>query len=171
MLLNKQIRNILFFLLLTTASVFSQTELDTNKTVQITDTLFVMQKSPWGAVLRSAVLPGFGQYYNESYWKIPVVWGVLGYFTSIWINQNNFYHDYRKRYAFSITENNVNGDSQLKSNRDFYRNQRDEFAVYIGLSYFLNLVDAYVDAHLFDFDVSVDTYTKQPQLNIRFPLK
>jgi len=36
------------------------------------NTTFVMEKSPWGAVLRSAVLPGFGQFYNESYWKIQL---------------------------------------------------------------------------------------------------
>jgi hypothetical protein len=130
-----------------------------------------MQKSPWGAVLRSAVVPGFGQYYNESYWKIPIVWGILGYYGWIWVEQNNEYNDYRELYSASITTDNPSGNSQLKSNRDFFRNQRDEFAVYFGLAYFLNLVDAYVDAHLFDFDVTVDVYTKQPQLNIRLPLK
>jgi len=30
------------------------------------DTGFVMQKSPWGAVARSAIIPGLGQFYNES---------------------------------------------------------------------------------------------------------
>lgn len=169
--MNNTTTKIFLILLFASTAILSQTEPDTNKTVQTTDSLFVMQKSPWGAVLRSAVIPGFGQYYNESYWKIPVVWGFIGYYASVWIDQNNSYHDYRKLYSATITEVNKTGDSQIKANRDFFRDQRDEFAVYLGLAYFLNLVDAYVDAHLFDFDVSVDVYRRQPQLNIRLPLK
>jgi hypothetical protein len=42
----------------------------------------------------------------------------------------------------------------MKSLRDFYRDQRDQFYLYAGLVYLINVVDAYVDAHLFDFDVS-----------------
>lgn len=124
-----------------------------------------MTKSPWGAVLRSALLPGWGQFYNESYWKIPIVWGILGYFVSVWIEQNDLYQTNKDKYILSDYKDNT-----ALANRDFYRNQRDQFAVYIGLAYFLTLVDSYVDAHLFDFDVSVDLYTRQPQLNIKLPL-
>ncbi|MCZ7604373.1 MAG: DUF5683 domain-containing protein [Melioribacteraceae bacterium] len=125
-----------------------------------------MQKSPWGAVLRSAVVPGFGQFYNESYWKIPVVWGFIGYFTYVWIDNNNSYNQYNDLYAQSDFTN-----TQFKKWRDFYRDQRDEFAIYIGLTYFLQLVDAYVDAHLFDFDVTPDPITRTPQLGIKFYLR
>ena len=41
---------------------------------------FKMKKSPTTAVLLSAVLPGAGQFYNESYWKIPIIGGLVGYF-------------------------------------------------------------------------------------------
>lgn len=34
--------------------------------------------SPKKAGIRSAILPGWGQYYNRKYWKIPIVWGALG---------------------------------------------------------------------------------------------
>ncbi|MEP6676831.1 MAG: DUF5683 domain-containing protein, partial [Ferruginibacter sp.] len=34
--------------------------------------------SPRIAVLRSAVLPGWGQATNKKYWKIPLVYGALG---------------------------------------------------------------------------------------------
>ena len=36
-------------------------------------------KSALGAVLRSAVIPGWGQFYNESYLKVPVVVGLTGF--------------------------------------------------------------------------------------------
>jgi hypothetical protein len=71
-----------------------------------------------------------------------------------WFKQNDKYKDYRARYAASITPTTPNGSDQLLSIRDFYRDQRDSFAWYMGVLYFLNLVDAYVDAQLYDFDVS-----------------
>ena len=43
---------------------------------------------------------------------------------------------------------------RYKNLREFYRDQRDQFYLYAGLVYLINIVDAYVDAHLFDFDVS-----------------
>lgn len=125
-----------------------------------TDTVYVMQKSPWGAVLRSAIIPGWGQLYNESYWKIPVVWGFAGWFVYNWVDTNNEY--IKNRDLFITTSENI-----YLRRRDFYRDQRDNFAIYLALTYFLNLVDAYVDAHLFDFSVSEDFLTRTPQLNIR----
>ena len=47
-----------------------------------------------------------------------------------------------------------------KTAREFYRDNRDVYLFYLVLAYFLNIVDAYVDAHLFDFDVSEDKFTK-----------
>jgi hypothetical protein len=115
---------------------------------------YKMTRSPLKAVLFSAVLPGAGQFYNESYWKIPLIWGFGGYFIYEAIKNNNSYIDYRELYENSITETNPNGDQRYKNLREFYRDQRDQFYVYAGLVYFINLFDAYVDAHLFDFDVS-----------------
>ncbi|MBS1493241.1 MAG: hypothetical protein JST55_07010 [Bacteroidetes bacterium] len=115
---------------------------------------FVMKKSPLKAVLLSAVLPGLGQYYNESYWKIPLVALVGGYFGYTIIDQNNKFLDYRDRYIASQTPGNPAGDQQILTTRNFYKDQRDKFIFYFGIFYVVNLVDAYVDAHLYDFDVS-----------------
>ncbi len=122
---------------------------------------FVMQKSPWGAVARSAVFPGWGQIYNESYWKAPVVWGIMGWFVYNWIDNNNKYIDYKNLYI--KTEQSLD-----REYRNFYRDQRDQFAIYIVLTYFLNLVDAYVDAHLFDFSVDENYLTNTKMINVRF---
>ena len=126
-----------------------------------------MQKLPWSAVLRSAILPGWGQYYNESYWKIPIVWGVVGFCVYGWIFYQNNYIDFRDKYRESLINNSGLSSAYLRS-REFYKDHRDLFAVYVGLTYFLNLVDAYVDAHLFDFDVSENPYSHSPQMHLKF---
>lgn len=169
--MKRTITNILLIAFLFSVNLTAQTELDTLGNVQTNDTTetFVMTKSPMGAVLRSAVLPGWGQAYNQSYWKIPVIAGFLGYYVYGWVRNNNNYEDYRDLYSQSLNESEE-GNAKYLRYREFYKDQRDQFAVWFGIAYFLNLVDAYVDAHLFDFDVTPDPYTHSPQLNIKFKL-
>lgn len=162
----KIIPKILIILLAISSIAFAQEEPDTVKSVQSNDSVFVMTKSPWGAVGRSAVLPGWGQFYNESYWKIPIIWGVMGWFTYLYIENNDLYKQYGDLYKESL-EDSQNGNSNYRSARDFYRNERDQWALFLGLTYFLNLVDAYVDAHLFDFSISENRYYHSPQLNMK----
>jgi hypothetical protein len=150
--------------------VESNTSLDTSK--------FVMKKSAWGAVLRSAVLPGFGQFYNRSYWKIPVVWGAIGYLGYQWKTNNDSYKqnkDLCNQYNDLYEQSETSTDKSIylkyrefyRSRREFYRDQRDLFAVFIGLSYFLNLVDAYVDAQLFDFSVEENQFGPNVQMSVK----
>jgi hypothetical protein len=115
---------------------------------------FEMKKSPWRAVLLSAILPGLGQIYNESYWKLPIVaivGGSLGYF---FFYNNSKYLDYRDLYANSQTPYNPYGDDRYKRLRESYRDARDQNLLYFAMFYLVNLADAYVDAHLYDFNVS-----------------
>lgn len=114
---------------------------------------FKMKKSPWKSVLYSAIVPGLGQLYNETYWKVPVVAVVGGYLGYVVLHNNSKFKDYRDSYAASVTPQNPSGDLNLKSYREFYRDQRDQFILYFGLFYMINLADAYVDAHLYDFEV------------------
>jgi len=154
------IKIFLLFIILNFGLFSQQDTTAIQDTTTISSDVFVMQKSPWGAVARSAIIPGLGQIYNESYWKAPVVWGIMGWFVYAWIDNNNKYIDYKNLYIQT-------GTSKYIDYRDFYRDQRDEFAIYIALTYFLNLVDAYVDAHLFDFSVGENYLTKTKMLNIR----
>ncbi len=112
-------------------------------------------KSPTTAVLLSAVLPGAGQIYTGRYWTVPIILGFGGYFASTWIRQNNHYLDARSKYQESVDagENNGQGNAQLLRERDFYHDDRDRFAFYFAITYLLNLVDAYVGASLYTFDV------------------
>jgi Family of unknown function (DUF5683) len=139
---------------------------ESTEKIDQTDSTFVMTKSPWGAVGRSALIPGWGQYYNESYWKIPVVWGVLGWFTYLYIENNNLYKDYKELYTKSLE--NGTGIEFYKNTRNTYRDERDKYALILGVSYLLNLVDAYVDAQLFDFNVIENPITHQPELGMSF---
>lgn len=116
--------------------------------------VFVMKKSPLKSVIYSALLPGLGQFYNQSYWKIPVIWGIGGYFIYEFIRNNNLYIDYRDLYENSISQSLPSGNQRYKTLREFYRDQRDQFILYFGILYLVNIFDAYVDAHLFDFNVS-----------------
>ena len=168
-LLKKQIKTVLFILLATNLIAYSQQINTVSANQSLSDSGFVMQKSPMGAMLRSAVLPGWGQFYNESYWKIPIIWGVSAWFIYAWIDRNDNYKIYKDLYNESLLETS-NGNSTYKFWRDNYRDDRDLFAVYLGLTYFLNLIDAYVDAHLFDFDVGFNNYTQEPELRIKIGL-
>ncbi len=151
----------LFILLLLLQSlIYAQQDSVKNDTELISDSVFVMHKSPWGAVLRSAIVPGWGQIYNESYIKAPIIWGIFGSLAAGWIFYNKKYNDSQDQYLQTKIEGYRNA-------RDFYRDQRDLMSIYIGLAYFLNLVDAYVDAQLFDFTVREDYRTQQSMLNIR----
>lgn len=141
----KNLTKIFFFFFLYLSISFPQVDTTyISSENKITDSVFVMKKSPIGAVIRSAILPGFGQIYNESYWKVPIIWGFAGWFFYNWTDLNKLYQDNQALYQ-------RNNQSIYKIRRDFYRDERDKFAIYMGLLYFLNLVDAYVDAHLFDF--------------------
>jgi hypothetical protein len=137
------------------------------------DKKFRMKKSPWVAVGLSALLPGAGQFYNKSYWKVPVVLGLVGYFAYEFYDNDKQYRDYRDRYSATQTPENPAGDENLKTLRQFYFNQRNDFVWYFTIVYVINLIDAYVDAHLFDFDVREEKLTrfgttdKEYRLNVK----
>jgi hypothetical protein len=88
-------------------------------------------KSPWGAVARSAMLPGWGQLYNEKYIKSLISLGICFDFA-------------RKVYVFN--------QRYQRSGRKYFLDRRVVNSWYLGLFYALNMVDAYVDAYLFEFD-------------------
>lgn len=129
------------------------------------DTAFVMTKSPLGSMLRSAILPGWGQIYTKNYWKAPVIWGFAGYYAYYWFRNQDKYNQYKQLYSNSLAEGF--GIEDYRRRRDSYRGQRDLFAIYLGITYAINLLDAYVDAHLFDFSVEPDPQTGSALLNLR----
>ena len=118
------------------------------------------EKIPKKAGLYSAILPGAGQVYTKKYWKVPVIYG--GLITSAYyINESNdFYQLYKSTYLNRLdgdfTDNLNYSDSDLRTLTKHYRRNREVSALLFTLTYILNIVDASVNAHLFDYDVSED---------------
>ncbi|MBT5273374.1 MAG: hypothetical protein HOL74_00955 [Flavobacteriales bacterium] len=117
-------------------------------------------KIPKKAALYSAILPGAGQVYTKKYWKVPIIYG--GLITSAYyINESNdFYQLYKSTYLNRLdgdfTDNLNYSDSDLRTLTEHYRRNREVSALLFTLTYILNIVDASVNAHLFDYDVSED---------------
>ena len=155
------------------------TEADTTITEEI--------HSPRKAAIMSAVLPGLGQAYNRKFSKIPLVYGgfgAIGYFIR-WNNRN--YKTIKRAYV-DFTDNddsttsyldlegaqyyqldNPSGQSEFKNvlnkQQDYYRRNRDLLVIAFAGFYGLNIIDASVDAHLFNFDISEDlTFEWQPDM-------
>lgn len=114
--------------------------------------------NPTKAGLYSAVLPGLGQFYNKKYWKIPIVWGAIGTGAGIAIWNQNQYKKYREYYIAKLNGvpndflvRNPNLDKVALGNaQDRMKRQRDYAIAITGLIYILNIVDAVVDAHLYE---------------------
>jgi hypothetical protein len=142
----------LFLAFLLPVEVFSQ---------QLTTDSLGKVHSPTKAILYSAVIPGLGQAYNKKYWKIPVIYagiGVLIY--SIDFNQKN-YSTFKDAFIKRTDGDSTTTDDyprytddNLKTLFQYYRRNRDLSYILISTLYVLNILDAYVDAELFYFDVS-----------------
>jgi hypothetical protein len=124
------------------------------------------EHSPTKAALYSAVLPGLGQVYNRKYWKVPILYGG-GTFVYYLIDQfNNNYNELSNAYEAALNdqlgeyekfERYVNyTPDQIKAARDINRRYRDlNIIIMVGV-YLVNVIDATVDAYLYNFDVSQD---------------
>ena len=114
------------------------------------------------ATTLSMICPGAGQVYNGSFWKVPIVLGgiaTMGYIVDF---NNRGYQRYRKAYNL-LTDGDDNTVDEfkgrhsatvLKNTRDAFRRNRDLSIILTGAFYLLNVVDAHVDAHLQDYDIS-----------------
>jgi hypothetical protein len=125
--------------------------------------------NPRIAMYRSAILPGWGQYTNKKYWKIPVVYAALGVTTYIFFYNTKQYRGARDAYANAIDGNAANDSlipqpyyslknqpERIRTFRNQVRQNVDYTVLFFILFWGLNVVDATVDAHLKTFDVSDD---------------
>ncbi|RLD76077.1 MAG: hypothetical protein DRJ10_14180 [Bacteroidetes bacterium] len=121
----------------------------------------ITERDPRRAWWYSAILPGLGQAYNRKHWKIPIFYTVfLG--TYFMIEDNSYKYKIHKEAYANFTEsgppvwNPSLNEDMLKDRKDFYRRNRD-LGIIIGvIMYFMNIMDASVDASLMDFDISDD---------------
>ena len=118
-------------------------------------------RDPKRAWWYSAIIPGLGQAYNRKYWKIPIIYSVfLG--TYFMIDDNAYKYRIHRDAYLKFGENgappwnpNFNEDL-LKERKDFYRRNRDLGIIVGVIMYFMNILDASVDANLMNFDISDD---------------
>lgn len=117
----------------------------------------ITKLSPAKAGLYSAVLPGLGQFYNKKYWKIPIVWGAVGTGIGVALWNDKQYKRYRNAFVAELNGlphefSNINGVDKivLGNAQDRSKRQRDYAIGISALIYILNIVDAVVDAHLYE---------------------
>ncbi|MBR6655708.1 MAG: hypothetical protein IKL20_03770 [Alistipes sp.] len=123
------------------------------------------------ATTLALICPGAGQIYNKSYWRVPIVVG--GFATTIYcIDWNNRgYQRFKKAYRLKAdydADPSLYPDGSLdefggrysatflKNLRNSYRRNRDLCIILTAGLYILQVVDAHVDAHLRDYDISKD---------------
>jgi len=125
---------------------------------------------PKRAAILSAIVPGTGQIYNRRAWKTPIVWASMGGLTYGIVWNTRQYRRFRDAFRDRVNPNavdefcvEVNGEMvKLLSDNDiaFLRDgvRRDMELTYIGLVavWGLNVLEAYVDAHLQNFDINDD---------------
>lgn len=120
--------------------------------------------TPKKTALFSAVVPGLGQFHNKHYWKIPVIYGLIG--VSIYFLNDNIknYNALRREAAGRASDPNykrnedfaIYTDPQVKDFQDYYRRNLDLTALLTAVGYTLQVIDAVVFAHLKGFDISED---------------
>lgn len=128
-----------------------------------------IKKHSWGkACVFSAVIPGTGQIYNSvampkrkkhAYWKVPLIYAGLGVTTFFAVKNGMAAKAYRSEYESRIAGNGISAFDEYDNNGliSLYtqaRSKRDFAILGVGLVYILNVVDAGVEAHFVNFDIS-----------------
>jgi hypothetical protein len=158
----------LFCFLITTAFLHCK-YISAQEEKAITDSMIIKKHSPIKAQLYSAVIPGLGQIYNRKYWKVPIIYGIGGAFIFSYFYNRDYYEDLKDAYIevyymipqpteYTFRRRTIKGDikKQLLDNMDKFRKWKDYALVGIAAVYLLNVIDAMIDAHFLDYDVSDD---------------
>lgn len=117
--------------------------------------------SPHKATIYSALIPGLGQVYNKKYWKLPIIYGATGIFIYSFNLNNNQYNKFKNAYSqmkageISSFEGYTDKDILLRY-KDYYLRNRDLNVIVLAAIYMLNVIDATVDAHLFNYKMNED---------------
>ncbi len=132
----------------------------------------IFSGKPGKAALYSLIIPGAGQIYNKSYFRVPFVYAALGGVGYLLVSNSQKYRCYREAYIAKIDGEPLDLDdkclnldngliqraeaSTLRLARDQYNKRRQTAIIGVALVWVANSIDAFVDAHLKDFDVSED---------------
>jgi hypothetical protein len=142
-----------------------------------TERLFGLRLTRTKKALLLSIAPGAGQIYNKKYWKLPLVYGLLGTLGTVEYFYWSGFNDY-KRAKEQVADGTVkaaqlanarttpiddwgaarqaNTTAIIESGIIFYRRNRDLYILVFAAGYALQALDAVVDANLHDFDVGKD---------------
>ena len=118
---------------------------------------------PGKAALYSTIFPGGGQIYNRKYWKLPIVYLALGTATyaAVWNHQQA--QIYLDAFYEQTDPDNTDPDffgiyTEAQLIELYYQHRRwKDLSIIVGaVLYGLQILDAYVDAHLYHYDMSDD---------------
>ncbi len=146
--------------------------------LNISDTIKVKpikKHSPTKATLFSTAIPGLGQAYNKKYWKIPIIYAGIGTSLYFAISNHKSFKKFKTAYGERI-DGDINtidefdgvlSEEGILANLDFHQRNRDLSYIIAGLFYVLNIVDAAVDAHLFEFPKNDNlSFNIQPSIEL-----
>lgn len=161
----------LFFVCLSIHDVMSQEATDST----VVDTFKMKEKKgsifsgrPGKSMLMSLVIPGAGQIYNKSYLRVPFVWGAVGGMGGVMYYNIRQYNCLSDAYKASVDNepyvfpdhcdayDGITDPGRLKALRDDANNARQLSIVGFSLVWLANGIDAFVNAHLKEFDMNED---------------
>lgn len=183
----KKLRLITCLLICLLVGLLVRAQADSNKKKKIREESVLLavdsvpKNNPRRATIRSAIIPGWGQATNKKYWKIPIVYAALGLTGYVFFDNIKTYKDVQYAYKVSVSKDTANYDNvadylkpfvpdevtSLDNYRREFRRNIDYSVLVFLLFWGLNVVDATVDAHLKDFDVSPNLSMKiKPMLPV-----
>ena len=139
-----------------------------NKT---TDSTVKKKHDPHKATLYSTFCPGLGQIYNRKYWKLPLVYAAVGIPAYTYFYNRDWYKKCQYALAVALSTNpssdsikkvdpklayfvSIKDDADIRTYRNQFRKDQDYSIIFFLLFWGLQIVDATVDAHLMNFDIS-----------------
>ena len=155
------------------SSSVAQSSSDTAFIVRQGVTKMVPQEHSANKALLLSILPGAGQVYNGQAWKIPIIYGAfatVGYFA--YYNYNRMV-TFKDEYLYRVNHNDTPSLADYASYPtssiySLYNSYNRDFQLMIIITvgiYALNLIDAYVFGHLFDFQID-DNLSLGPSLTV-----
>jgi hypothetical protein len=155
-------RSLFFFFISFSCFSFSQ---DSTELIQDSIKVHSVKK----AVIYSAIIPGAGQIYNhiampkgqkKAYWKVPLIYAGLGTSCYFLVSNQQTLKELKNEYlnrqnGLSISDKYIGYDDQgILTLHDQYQTWRDLSILAVGAVYLIQVVDAGVEAHFVNFDIS-----------------
>ena len=136
--------------------------------------------NPKKATIMSACLPGLGQIYNRKWWKVPIIYAGIGGIGYKSLSNHREYisclnaYKYKsdpEGYSGPLTQHEKDlaeryGKEQLQAYKESYRHDFELYTIILAAWYGLNIIDACVDGHLYNYDISDDlSFSIDPMLS------